>query len=84
MTPESSGVPEATSRTRHFTTSEIAAFLGLTPDGVRKLIASGRLPCARRRRGQERTHYLPSHDEVRAYLTSYDPAMLPEFARRWP
>lgn len=78
------GVPEASSRTRHLTTSDVADFLGVTTDGVRKLIASGRLPCERRRSGDVRTTYLPTRDEVLAYLSAYDPSMIAPFVRRWP
>ena len=80
----SSGVSEATGRTRYFSTPEIAEFLGITSDGVRKLIASGRLPCERERKAGGRKYYLPNRDEVLSYLASYDPALLPEFYRRWP
>lgn len=58
-------------------TRDVADFLGYKEtDSVIRLIASGRLPCERRRLYPTRIVYRPTIDELRAYCEVYEPAML--------
>lgn len=62
----------------YYTTADVADVVGASTAYVRREVALGRLGCARQipRRGG-RTAYRFTIDEVREYLTVYDPTRLP-------
>lgn len=59
----------------YLTTRQVADFLCVNYRYVQYLIRTGRLPCERRRFGR-RTTYFPTTEELRDYLSVYEPAML--------
>lgn len=63
----------------YLTTRQIADFLCESPRYVQWLIREGRLPCERKRFG-ERTTYYPTTEELREYLSVYEPSMLGKHA----
>lgn len=66
----------------YLTTRDVAALLVVSVETVRQEALSGRLPCSREvcRHGTRVYRYF-SLDDVRQYLSVYDPALLPRVPR---
>lgn len=58
----------------HLSTQQVAAILGRDTQAVRRLIWSGRLPCAWRVKQRGQVKYRISVEELRAYVLTYEPA----------